>query len=1120
MPNFQIQTAFAAGEIAPALYGHVDLQKMHVAASTMRNMFVSYRGGSYSRAGTAFVARAKQPFGGSPPRLLKFQFNINQGYALEFGDNYMRVHADGSPVLEPPIGITHVYNSYPCTVLGANAFANGDWVVINGVGGTTQLDANTYKVFNCTPASFQLFDLNDQPVDATNFGIYTGGGTASRVFTLVTPWAAADLPYLKPTQSADVMSLCCVNIATGTEYPPYDLARISASEWTLTQSTFSAGIDAPASCVAVATTQPSQSTSPPTLPAAYAFCVTAVSSSGEESVASPIANVTNSVDIGATAGSLIVDWASVDGGVTYNIYKAPTSYNTAPGDVANALPVPAGAIFGFCGISYGTEFVDSNVTVDFSTVPPIHKNPFARGAIIGVNISSGGSGVTTVTPTISSGTGFGAVLKPVVVNGVMTNVIVENGGQGYLQTDTISFGGPGAVATGTITFAANPANGDTISLNGLLWTFVTSSPGAQQTQIRASLSATLAQAAIDLTASGSPSLVVANYVANSTQLVIAYNTPGAGGNTYSLSASAATPSGPFLSGGGAGTNPTGTLAVGPQKGTYPGCVAYFSQRRVYAASLNNPDTFWMSKPGNFLNFDSSIPVTDGDSITATPWSQQINGIQFMVAMPGGLVVLTGLGAWLVGGAGSSATNPQPVTPTSLQAIQNAFNGCSAIVEPLPINFDLLYVQAKGSIVRDLSWNYWLSLYTGADLTQLSGQMFTGYQLLQSAWCEEPYKVAWFTRNDGALVSITYLKEQEVYGWARHDTFGQFVSCVSVTEPPVDALYVIAQRLCPQAAAGRAYFIERMDDRIWSTVEDAWCVDCGLSYPMPRPNAYISAPTSSGECIFQVSASLFSPGSVGNVIRMSGGIATITEYINGFFAKGIWNLPPNQITPNDPNNAVEYQSPGTWTLTAPITTVTGLTHLIGLTVTGLADGIPIPPQTVSPQGTITLSHAATAVTVGLAFTSQLQLPRMDPAGAPTSQGRRKTVVAVTARIEGSASISSGTNQPDGAAQTPPTLSTPWTNMEAVPNQGVTYTSPGGGTVQQLFTGDLRVPVTPDWATPGQIAFEQTNPLPMNITACIPEYLEGDIPEIGYSEQGQRGEGERRGSRPPGNWMIAA
>ena len=380
---------------------------------------------------------------------------------------------------------------------------------------------------------------------------------------------------------------------------------------------------------------------------------------------------------------------------------------------------------------------------------------------------------------------------------------------------------------------------------------------------------------------------------NSTQLLITYGTAGSGGDAYTLAASVATPSGGTLTGGGSGTSPTGTLDVGPETGTYPGVVAYFQQRRVYAATNNAPDTYFMSQPGAYLNFDSSIPTISSDAITGTPWSQQVNGIQWLIQIPAGLVALTGLGTWVVNGEGGSNINPQPVTPSSDQALQQGFNGANNICQPFVQNYDIIFVQAMGSVVRDVFTGSYFNIFVGNDLTILSGQLFTGYALSQVAWTEEPFKVAWYVRNDGALLSLTYLKEQEVYGWARHDTYGQFVSVCSVIELPVNALYTVVQRNAAQDNNLPFYYIERMNNRIWNQIEHAWCVDCAFQYPQPAPNASISTTTLTGSATFTASASVFSSGDVGSVLRVGGGIATITGYTNGTTVTATWNLPPAQ-----------------------------------------------------------------------------------------------------------------------------------------------------------------------------------------------------------------------------------
>lgn len=642
-----IQNAFSAGEIAPSLWGRTDLAKFHTGASTLRNMYVNYRGGAASRMGSHFVGQCKQAGGSLPPRLIRFQFNIQQGYALEWGQNYVRFIAKGAYITETPIAITGITNANPAVVtLGSGSFTNGDWVFIASVQGMTQVNGQTYVVANASGSTFSLVDLFGVAVDSTTFGTFLSGGTAARIYTLTTPYQAADLPQLKYTQSADSMSL------THPNYPPYDLRRFGDANWTLTQTSFSVPIIAPTGCT-VSTSQTISGVSSTT----YEYVVTAVdSTTGEESIASNIGSVTNSVDIAVTAGSITIGWNSVTGAGSYNIYKAPAAIGGAT--------VPIGSLFGFAGTSLGTQFVDSNITQDFSVTPPLHENPFAVSAVIGVTITNQGSGYTqaTTTASITSSAGTGAVITPIVVSGKIVGFLVQNGGQNYAAADTI---------------------------------------------------------------------VVTD------------------------------------SGGGSGF--AGTLLIGPSTGTYPSVVNYFQQRRVYANTLNQPDTYFMSQPGAFTNFDSSIPVQDDDAITGTPWSVQVNGIQFLVPMPAqfgtALVVFTGLQAWQLTGGGTNAA----ITPSSQVATPQAFSGISSRVPPLTVNYHILYVQAKGSAVRDFAYNFFVNIYTGTDMTVLSNHLFTGHTILEWDWAEEPYKLVWAVRDDGVLLSFTYLQEQDVYAWARHDT---------------------------------------------------------------------------------------------------------------------------------------------------------------------------------------------------------------------------------------------------------------------------------------------------------------------------------------------------------------
>lgn len=1057
-----IKTSFITGEVSPSLFGHVDLARYAGGASTLRNCFVSYRGGAYSRAGTKFVGFSKQTGRSYPPRVLTFQFSINQGLMLEFGNNYMRVVANGAFVTESPINIAALSQANPAVLQTASdAFVTGDWVYLAGVGGMTPVNGETYVLIRTSASHYTLHDVYGNNIDTTGFPAYTGGGTASRIYTLSTIYSEVDLLYLKFTQSADVMSLCLVNQLTGTEYAPQDLNRVADDEWTFTPVVASPTITPPA------TVNVTSSTSGTT---DYRYVVTSVNpDDGTESIASPQAHAATSVDVASTAGSLTLTWSNVPGASPYNVYKAQAAYGGAL--------VPTGALYGFAGQAYGLTFIDSNVVPDFTQVPPTHQNPFARGQIIGVPITAGGTGYTTIGYTITTATGSGAVLQLITASNVLVGVYILDPGENYLP-------------------------GDTIAITG------------------------------------------------------------------------------------AGTGATATLTIGPETGTYPGVVSYFQERRGYAFTLNNPDTYWFSQPGSFTNFDFRIPTIDSDAITGSPWSVEVNGIQWMIETTGGLLVFTGLQTWLLVGAGSFATNVQPLSPSSQLINPQPEIGCSPTLFPIKINYDVLFADASSSYYYDQPYQLY-ALSEPIDITENSAHLFTGHSFVSHAWCRRPYKLLWTVRDDGVMLSLTYLKSEQVIGWGRHDTNGLFVSVCSVVEPPVDALYAATQRF---PGSNAAYMIERMDNRIWSDVENTWCVDCALSLPQPTPNATLFASsatglgaitggtilaggqnfsstttgaivdqpmapnqpvgpgagavptltftagvltaisfsggnqgagylnpklvltdpanTGSGESVtltlnntttFVANAAVFALGDVGKVIRMGGGIAVVTQYLNsGSVLANI--LSPIVATVPDRASTPLFQGAGNWTLTAPVTTIGGLGYLAGATVTGLADGNVIPPTVVPSSGTINLPApispnvtGATAVTVGLGFRAQAQTVYLD-AGTPTIQGQRKKIAAATARIEASRGLKMGSNQPDGSTQSPMQIEVSWNSLNNVPDDGPNFPLKAYNALcTPLRTGDIRIPVGGGWATPGQVALQQDSPLPMQILSLEPELFPGDTPQ---------------------------
>ena len=148
-----------------------------------------------------------------------------------------------------------------------------------------------------------------------------------------------------------------------------------------------------------------------------------------------------------------------------------------------------------------------------------------------------------------------------------------------------------------------------------------------------------------------------------------------------------------------------------------------------------------------------------------------------------------------------------------------------------------------------------------------------------------------------------------------------------------------------------------------------------------------------------------------------------------------------------------------------TSITGLNHLEGVTVTILADGAAHADKTVS-NGAITLDRSSTKVHVGYGYTSSLETLRME-AGAEDgiAQGKIKRIHGVTARFF----------QTVGAELGPDT-----NNLDRLPFRD---SSMAMDQAVPLFNGDKEISFPSGYDNDAKIVIRQTQPLPMTILAIM-------------------------------------
>jgi hypothetical protein len=399
---------------------------------------------------------------------------------------------------------------------------------------------------------------------------------------------------------------------------------------------------------------------------------------------------------------------------------------------------------------------------------------------------------------------------------------------------------------------------------------------------------------------------------------------------------------------------------------WPACVIFFQDRLIWGCSDSEPQTWWTSNTGDYVNFTTQSPLQDTDTISNPLMSREINDIRYALSL-NEIIFLTGTSEWIVGPASYGGS----FTPsTAHQMCQN--NRGSAYVNPVIIGNRIIYVQPKGMIVRDLGYSYDVDGYTGDDLTLYSKHLFEGHKITRMAYQQEPDSIVWMIRDDGVLLSMTYLREQKLLAWARHDTDGIFEDVCCISSEDEDEIWFVIKR-----DGGR--YIERLTSIVTpDDIQDCFCVDCGLKYDVPLT---IEGITLANPILITITGHGLSNGDLIDVSDIVW-VSDEDDYKNktqpdqlNTWRYMVANATTNTFTLQDEDGADidgtdynAYVSGGYARKT--VTTISGLEHLEGKEVAVLANGFVVNDLVVS-NGSITLENAASRVIVGLPYICDLE-----------------------------------------------------------------------------------------------------------------------------------------------------
>lgn len=514
---------------------------------------------------------------------------------------------------------------------------------------------------------------------------------------------------------------------------------------------------------------------------------------------------------------------------------------------------------------------------------------------------------------------------------------------------------------------------------------------------------------------------------------------------------------------------------------YPSTVGFVQQRRVFANSIKNPTTIWMSRTGSFSNFSyhNIGPQPDDDPITFIPANEQVNSIEHVLELRQMLALTSGAELAVQG------NNSGTVTPSAVNPQAQSFFG-SGILKPITFGDVCLFQQARGWFVHDLGYAFEVNGYRGNDLTIFSSHLFEGFTLKNWTYQQIPNSIAWMARSDGKFLGLTYVREQQILAWHRHDTTnGAVLDTATIPESPEDGVYFIVQRTINNLVH---YYIERMANFHWDDITnlplmDSWLKFTALTnvlslgggttwdYDDPSITMALSAgpQPNVGDQVWTNSPA------TGQQIRFT--VTAILGFAN-------YSVRPNRIVPIDLRDPAKF-----FNCQLPIQTVTNLWTLEGQTVSVFADGFvvgspnnsQIKTKYVVTNGQITLDKPYASIFVGLPITYDIETLDVDTAIGDSILDTKKDISRVAAYVINTRGIFAGQRNPD----TDPlnTSGDPLFGlMEKKPNVIMTYDS-----VWPLETKPIYINIEANWNRNGRIFIRQVDPLPMQIVSIVPEGL---------------------------------
>jgi hypothetical protein len=846
---------FNGGLMSQKLAGRFDLEKIRTGCVQLKNMLPTPFGGVFKRPGFLHVERQRDDT--EKARLIPFRRSTEVNFALEWGDDYMRVIGQA---FEAPVFI------------GSGDYELGEIVQYGSSPNFEYWVCHTSYTFNPAGAPW---------ADPSVTGKFTqiGGPTASTTTDVVidSPYSAAEVFDLQYRQLNDVMFL------THPDHFPRRLTRVSDTHWQLEKVPFEfapyldlnetriavqvqyAGINKWADSWATATAYKAgdiiQGTGA-TVGRIYT-CIADHTSAAltQPGVGANSATVWTQIATGYAVGDRVLGLTAPYEG---QIFTCHTAHGSATADAVDE-PGAGSAWESYWNLgtssvtvaawAAGTTYSATNKVRWNSVIYECRQSHVASAPIngrfgkSGGNRPSDGQAWTSFWKISSAGNDLSGLAFNLVAteslftsSDVGTNWLLEIGTTGRYDSIILSAGtaiGPieplfiqGSFLVTTTWNSASAMLGSLAieeSLDGVTWSKIKDWNQTAANDGNISYDGTapdvgawyrISAARTSGGAGGVMKIEAVSSVIKMPFLIESYTSAtSVGGKLITVNDQL-----PPAAAIGVSTTNYRKPAFSPTEG-YPRAVCFHDGRIWYGGTRGKGSRIWGGELDDFYNFltgsldDSGLDVTLG--------ATEANDILWLASHNRAMIVGTSGQEWTIDGGDAETV----ITPTKARARMRTKHGSYGI-QPEVVAESLLWVSRSGRSMREFTYSFQVDGYTAPDMTQLVG-LLDG-KIVQTAYQSSPTPIVWAVTDTGKLYSFTYDREQSVTAWAMHTTGNadghSFESVAVIYGNDIDEVYVTTLR-------GSYRFIERlhsptlkwiMDERKDSNDEPLCFVDAAQS----------------------------------------------------------------------------------------------------------------------------------------------------------------------------------------------------------------------------------------------------------------------------------------------------